>query len=103
MYHMPPEARLVKKIQDYITDQGGRPFKIVGGEEGLQEAGIPDLLVCYRGFFVALEVKQPGAEQDLRPRQKLILRQIEESGGIAEVVSSVEQVAMILGVLRGKR
>jgi hypothetical protein len=103
MSDMPPEARLVKRIQAYITTKGGRSFKIMGDEEGRQEAGIPDLLVCYRGFFIGLEVKQPGAEHTVRPRQKHILKQIEESGGIAEVVSSVEQVAMILEVASRRR
>ena len=100
---MPPEARLVKRIVAYIEGRGGRSFKIVGDEEGRQEAGIPDLLVCYKGFFIGLEVKQPGAEHTVRPRQKHILKQIEEAGGVAEVVSSVEQVAMILEVVPRRR
>lgn len=93
----------MSKIQRYIESVGGRPFKIVGSEEGFQEAGIPDLLVCYRGRFIGLEVKQPGAEAAVRPRQALVLQQIEEAGGIAEVVSSVEQVAMILATVKRKR
>jgi hypothetical protein len=100
---MPPEARLVKRIQAYITSKGGRSFKIVGNEEGRQEVGIPDLLVCYRGFFVGLEVKQPGAEHTVRPRQKRVLKQIEEAGGVAEVVSSVEDVRLIFEEWLGKR
>ena len=100
---MPPEARLVAKIQKLLEEKGARPFKIVGSEEGFQEAGIPDLLVCYRGAFIGLEVKQPGAENNLRPRQKHVLRQIEDAGGIAEVVSSVEQVRRLLAKVDRKR
>ena len=77
---MPPEARLVGKIQRLIESKGGRPFKIVGDKNGFQEAGIPDILACYRGHFIGLEVKQPGAERDVSPRQQLVLRQIYAAG-----------------------
>lgn len=97
---MPPEARLVKRIQHYIEQKGGRSFKIVGDTEGLQEAGIPDLLVCYRGHFVGIEVKQPGEEAS--PRQKYILQTIERAGGTTAVVSSVEGVARLLSKLDRK-
>jgi hypothetical protein len=100
---MPPEARLVGRIQRLIEEKGGRPFKIVGQDEGYQEAGIPDLLICYRGYFVGIEVKQPGAENNVSPRQRHVLRQIEAAGGITAVVSSVEEVARLLSKLDRKR
>lgn len=100
---VPPEARLVVRIQKVLEELGARSFKIVGSDEGFQEVGIPDLLVCYRGFFIGLEVKQPGAEKDVSPRQSLVLKQIEEAGGIARVVSSVAQVRRILANVDRKR
>lgn len=86
-----------------IESKGGRPFKIVGDEEGFQEAGIPDLLVCYRGRFIGLEVKQPGAESNVSPRQAHVLSQIEAAGGIIAVVSSVEEAARTLAKAERKR
>ena len=100
---MPPEARLVKRILHTIEQKGGRPFKIVGDQEGLQEAGIPDILFCYRGYFGGLEVKQPGAENSVSPRQRYVLRSIERAGGYAAVVSSTREVVHILAELDRKR
>lgn len=100
---MPPEARLVAQIQKYIESQGGRSFKIVGDSEGLQEAGIPDLLVCYRGLFAGVEVKQPGAETNVSPRQQYVMRSIQLSGGYTAVVTSVQGVARLLRKMERKR
>jgi hypothetical protein len=100
-YAMQPEARIVKKIQALITKQGGRCFKIHGGDNPFQEAGIPDILACYRGWFIGLEVKQPGEEPS--PLQRKVLNEIERAGGIALVVSTVAEVASLLAKLKGKR
>jgi hypothetical protein len=98
---MQPERRLVQKIASYLETQGARPFKIQGEEGSYQEAGIPDLLVCYRGRFVGLEVKLPGNTPS--PLQEKVLREIKRAGGIAEVVTSVEQVRSLLAKIDRKR
>jgi VRR-NUC domain len=97
---MQPERRIVRKIQAYLEEQGARPFKI-HGDDSYQEAGIPDLLVCYRGRFIGLEVKQPGGVAS--PLQKKVLHEIERSGGIAAIVDSVDQVRGLLAKLDRKR
>lgn len=88
-----PEARLVKKMKDFIQQKGGRCFKI-HGESAFQEVGIPDLLCCYRGRFVGLEVKQLGEKPS--PVQLVVLNEIVSAGGYASVVSTVGQVALLL-------
>jgi len=93
---MQPEAKLVKQIRSYLTAEGAWSAKIHGGDNPFQEAGLPDLIVCYRGRFIGLEVKVLGEEKDVSPRQNLVLRRVREAGGIGEVVSSVRQVEKIL-------
>lgn len=93
---------MVARIQHLIEQRGGRSFKIVGDTEGLQEAGIPDVLACYRGLFVGIEVKQPGAENKVSPRQRYVMKTIEKSGGATAVVSSVDEVARLLSKLDRK-
>jgi hypothetical protein len=95
-----PEGKLVVKIKDLLVKEGARPFKIVGGEEGFQEIGIPDLLVCFRGRFIGAEVKQPGGK--LRPAQRVVLNEIYEAGGVAAVLETVEQAASLLSTLKGR-
>lgn len=92
-----PEAKLVAKIKQLISDRGGRCFKIHGSDEGLQEIGIPDLLNCIAGRFVGIEVKQPG--EKLRPRQRHVLNEIYAAGGVAAVCETVGQVAVLLQVI----
>jgi hypothetical protein len=89
-----PESKLVRKIQSRIEERGGRPFKIQGMDESFQEVGIPDLLVCYQGIFLGLEVKLPGEKPS--PIQRQVLKSIEVAGGVARVVCSVEEVDVIL-------
>ena|SRR5438105_4802750 len=92
-----PEGKLVASIKKLIADHEGRCFKIHGNDDGFQEIGIPDLLVCLAGRFVGIEVKQPG--EPLRPRQRKVLNEIFAAGGVAAVCETVGQVAVLLQVL----
>lgn len=57
-------------------------------------AGIPDIVGCYRGRFIAFEVKTDvGRASKL---QEYVIRQIVTSGGIAVVVRSIEDVDVAL-------
>jgi hypothetical protein len=91
---MQPEARIVKRIRAYLEGLGAWVFNVHGGDNPFQEVGVPDLLSCLQGRFIGLEVKQPGEEPSAR--QKVVLRRIEEAGGIAAVVTSVEEVERLL-------
>lgn len=96
-----PESKLVRDVRKVFEDVGGRAFKIHGSDEGVQEIGIPDLLICLWGEFIGLEVKQPGAK--LRPRQKLVLHEIFKAGGVAAVVETVGQAEILLEFLNRRR
>lgn len=51
---------------------------------GVQRSGIPDLLICWKGRFIALELKaENGRASKL---QEYEISQIKESGGIALIV-----------------
>lgn len=52
------ESTISKNIRAALIARGARPIKYHGGP--YSEAGIPDLLVAYRGRFIFLETKQPG-------------------------------------------
>jgi hypothetical protein len=96
-----PEGKLVAKMRTRILQRGGRPFKIQGSDETFQEVGIPDLLVCYKGYFLGLEAKLPGAEDTLSPKQAAVLKSIERAGGVAAVVTTVADVDRLLDELEG--
>jgi len=87
-----------KKIQGNIlkylkkTVKEGHFFKIHQGRYA--QIGIADILGCFRGRFVAFEVKRPKGK--LTVLQNLFLEKIREAGGIAEKVCSVDDVKEIL-------
>lgn len=80
-----PEARLGTAIRRACIERGAFLFKIHGGPTMM--AGLPDLIVCYRGQFIGLEVKMP--EGVVSAIQKRRIQEIRQAGGSAYVVRSV--------------
>lgn len=87
-----PESRLQRKIQDEIRKHGGFVFKVHGGP--MMMTGLPDLIVCWHGLFIGLEVKMPG--NDASTIQRLRGQQIREAGGRAYIVRSVQEALDVL-------
>ena len=67
-------------------------WKEHGGMYGT--AGIPDVIVCYRGRFVAFEVKTPSGK--LTKLQENTITRIKNAKGQAFKVTSAAEVAAIL-------
>lgn len=89
------EAPIVKKIAKELKKQGWWGFKTHGGADQIR--GLPDLVGCYHGYFLAMEVKKPG--KDATPLQAFTIQQIRLAGGIAGVVHSVEEALDLLGTV----
>lgn len=80
------EKQFQNKVLAFLQAERIYHIKIWGG--GFQRAGIPDLLCCIRGKFVALELKtEKGTATVL---QKYNLFQIQEAGGYARVLRPSE-------------
>lgn len=87
------ESQLIQNIRKYLaTLPECFYWKEHGGQYGT--AGIPDIIVCYKGRFIALEAKV-GRNQPTRLQAATIV-QIRHAGGIAAVVRSVEDVKAVL-------
>lgn len=87
------ESDIVAAIKRYLkTVEGCFFWKEHGGMYGT--AGIPDLILCYKGQFIGLEVKT----DDGKPTklQEATIRKIKACGGIAVVVRSVAEVKAII-------
>ena len=70
-------------------------WKTHGGMYGT--AGIPDVIICYRGRFVAFEVKTPSGK--LTKLQENTITKIKNAKGQAFKVTSAAEVAAILNQL----
>jgi len=87
------ENELVKSIKAYLgIKQGVFFWKTHGGIYGT--AGMPDLVVCYKGRFVALECKVRGNKPTVL--QHITLGKIRKAGGIAECVWTLEDAKRII-------
>jgi len=91
---MPREASLQRKVIKYLRERGAYVFKVVGSP--MQQRGTPDLLVSYRGRFIAIELKVPGEEPTRL--QEYELAKVRESGGVAAVIESMVELERLLSV-----
>lgn len=83
---MPAEKTFENKIKKFLKEQGCYFVKYFGC--GFTQAGVPDLLVCCNGRFVAVEVKaENGRVSEL---QKHNIQEIKKAGGIALSVKPSE-------------
>ena len=90
------EADLITTIKKYLaTLPETFAWKEHGGQYGT--AGIPDIIVCHRGRFIALEAKV-GKNQPTK-LQAVTIEQIRKAGGTAAVVRSVADVKTIISEL----
>jgi Holliday junction resolvase len=80
-----------------LRAHGAWVVKIHGGPHG--SAGTPDLLCCYRGMFVAVEVKNPDRPQPLTALQRKALDGIVTAGGVAVRVASRADLIDLLAEL----
>jgi len=89
----PLESKVTKSIMAYLKRRGVWCFKVAGGP--MQQRGVPDIICCVNGSFVALEVKRPGMGR-LTELQALTIERIRDAGGVAEMVTSVEEAAAVI-------
>lgn len=87
---MTPEGKVKNKIKDYIKTLDAWYYMPVSN--GMGRVGCPDILVCYKGLFMAFEVKAPGKRNNTTPNQDREIAWIQRANGLALVVDDVEQV-----------
>lgn len=87
------ESELITKIKNYLkTIPDCFYWKEHGGYYGT--AGIPDIIVCYKGRFIAFECKVGNKQPTVL--QVLTIRKIIKAGGYALVVRTVEEVKQVI-------
>lgn len=55
-----------------------------------RQKGVSDLIICYKGRFIAIEVKIPGNKPT--PFQLAFIEQVKSAGGIGEVMYSFDEL-----------
>lgn len=91
------ESTIVRRIMTWLKSQPDCfCWKEHGGMYGT--AGIPDIICCINGRFVALEVKnEKGRTTKL---QDVTIKRIQDAGGYAAVVRSLDEVKTIVAAVK---
>ena len=93
-----PETRVKRKVTDILRKYDAYFF--FPASNGFGRAGIPDIIACYRGQFIAIECK--AGKNKPTALQIRELRAIEDAGGYALVINetNIQQVDAVLHQLK---
>lgn len=96
---MTPEGKVKAKIKAWYKANLPNHWRVSprGGPFGKQ--GCSDDVICYLGFFIAVEVK--AEDGSLTPMQEKNLRDVQAAGGVAAVVKGfdVERLERIKSIV----
>jgi Holliday junction resolvase len=91
---MTPEAKVKKKVVDVLKKNGAYYFFPATG--GYGRSGVPDIVCCYRGVFVAIECK--AGSNKPTPLQQAEMGKIKQAQGFVLVVNedNIDDVSTLL-------
>lgn len=86
------EQDIQRKIIKYLESVGAYVVKVVASNK----SGTPDILACYRGIFLAVEVKRPETKTNVSELQEYNIKKIKEAGGVAIVSWDLDAVKAVV-------
>jgi hypothetical protein len=90
---MTPEGKIKAKL-DKMLKSKERLFYFPPQAGPFGSSGIPDRIVCFRGFYLGIECKAD-EKKPMTGLQLRAMRQIEEAGGIFFLVYDDETIAKV--------
>jgi pantoate kinase len=91
-----PEALVKKRIRKILEESKAYFAMPIG--TGYGNSGVPDVLICNRGGFIAIEAK--AGKGKTTALQESHLAKIRDAGGIAIVINE-ENIHALKGILNG--
>lgn len=96
---MTPHAKLRSEITEYLKSIGAWWF--CTNSQGYGRKGIPDVICCYRGRFVAIEVKVRPDKPNAWQKRELYgdgdkYIGVQPAGGLAIVAYKLEEVSDVI-------
>lgn len=85
------EKQIQNKIIKYLSDKC-YVIKTIS----TNKSGVPDIICCYQGKFIAFEVKTEKTKNNVSDLQKYNIEQIQNNKGLAFVISSLDEVKNII-------
>lgn len=86
------ESQFSREVTSYLEGKGA----IINNQTGsmFAKVGVSDLLVCYKGYFIALELKVGNYQPD--PLQISYLQKVRDAGGFGLILRDNIQELMVL-------
>ena len=81
-----PEKKVKRKVVDILKQYGMYYFYPVTG--GYGASGVPDIIACYNGRFIGIEVKADLKKNKPTALQQKNLSEIAQHGGVALVIDA---------------
>ena len=94
---MTPEGKVKAKVKACLQARSIWHCTPIGSQFG--NAGVPDILCCWDGKFLGIEVKAPGKRSNITDMQKCQLAGIRAAGGAAIVVDDIAQMEDLLNAI----
>jgi len=91
---MTPEGKVKEQCKLLLKTYGIWYYMPV--QNGMGTVGIPDIIACWKGRFLAIETKAPGKRSNTTPNQERVLAEIAAHGGMQIVVDDPEQLLVYL-------
>ena len=85
-----PEAKVKKQIRAILDEYNAYYAMPIGS--GYGNSGVPDFLVCYKGWFIGIEAKANSGK--VTALQDFNLNKITQAGGIALVINELNFQAL---------
>lgn len=89
------EGALQKRITGWLKRHPDIWFLKVYGS-AVQTTGVPDLILCKNGKFVALELKRTDGKGVLRAVQRAHLDRINNAGGVGVVIDDFDDFIRLM-------
>jgi len=87
------EKQVENQIKKWLEQHNYWYFKVHGGP--FQKVGVPDIIACISGRFVAIEVKRPSGGV-ISKLQQIQMERIKVNGGVVGVARSLDEFLKIL-------
>lgn len=85
-----PEGVVKDACKKFLKERGAWFFMPVSN--GMGQVGIPDIIICYKGVFVAIETKAPGKKKNITANQDRVIGAIRKADGFAWVVDNPDDL-----------
>lgn len=86
------EQKIQSNIIKYLESEGHYVVKVITASK----KGVPDLIACINGRFVAIEVKRPETKTGTSKLQEYNLKKVDKAGGYTLVAWSLDVVKTFL-------